>query len=907
MGINREKLEAELAELDALFPNQGNSQESIRKEIPILPNRAELEAELAELENLYPTKEEVFIPKLGKIPRAPLGRRAKQLYRGILTEIGDVGESIGPGNRLYMPDGDYTDEQQMEFLGRKTPAPTQGQMMAEIAGLGQEYEPEQEDTLGKVLNFAGKMIAPSPFLGAGGYGNVVSSAVKGGTKAATKTLAKDIGMMGAQAAAIKGTPRFTEEGGIPGVIEDIVKGAGTSAGLSSAGRKASSALNSNAKSLSRIEKSVSDYLIDKVGVENVDQVLDNLREYRSSIGYKPLTAEIAENDSLAQLYRAQKGIAGSGIDEQQALNSDIIKSALKHSKKGSDDIAHTQEYIRDRTSGLEGNIESELRAMRPTSNVTDTGRTLQDTLIKNLKEKEKFRRDLTAPMYESLDKNISEINLTNTLDVLNNTNVKGKIKNDFDYIKNQIMPKNLSKKDITYKKWYDKQLDSVKEWGEEAKEQVKNSMKVPKSINPTVAEVSAVRRGVINTMLDEFESSGQKTRAAMVRKVKEALDKDLQVVPEQKAADFLFKKLSEPVSEITENKALRSVTKERYGSPVMSSSRVPGTFINSSAGSIDDSRSLFNQIKDNPEAMKVVKEYLNEKAMAYIIDPSTGKVDLKKIESFKEKYPGAKILYPELYNLKLKNLSNAQVNVNKFIDKTKSIQKTLERDAFGELAGGDPKNIMPEIFSKHSTGNMKSLLSEISQDKSGKSLNGLKNETIDYFEKSISNRSKVGKNHVLSYDKMKKFMDNHEKALHEVLDTNQMSVIKEIEKIVEGQNSAATRGLAPGSPTNANIRNALSLSNWSTGAIKASLTKLGVSIPGISEFIKNFADARLANKESVLNRALRDTEYAAFLMSTPLKSKKDAIEFSTRLKKFNNSRYLIPEIIDLIKSDNSTE
>jgi hypothetical protein len=873
MGINREDLEAELAELESLFPTQGNSPELIRQEIPASPNRAKLEAELAELENLYPSK-------------TGFAHRAGQLLRGTLSGIGseadvqsDFYNSYGDNPSLDF--GDPLDRPGFSGFLTKTlkTEPEKLEINAadkipELLGYGKEYEPEKEDTLGQVLNFGGKMIAPTPLMPMGGYGNVINSLTKGGIKAGSKALAKDLGMMGTQAAAIKGTPRFTEEGGFPGAIEDILKGAGTSAGLSSAGRTGVKTLNPSEKSLSRIEKSVSDYLVEKVGAENVDQVLDNIRGYKSSIGYKPLTSEIAENDSLAQLYRAQKGIAGSGIDEQQALNANAIKSALEGSKKGSDDILQTQDYVRGRTSNLESDVSKQVDEIRPKANVTDTGRVLQDTLIKGLKDKEQARRLATAPIYQSLENDFSQLNPTNALEVLNNTIVKGDVKADFDYIKKQMIPKPSGSK--------------------------KQSM-------PTVAELSAVRKNVINSMLEKYERSGEKTRATMVKKVKNALDEDFKNIPQQRFADSLFNKLSGPVSEITENKALRSVTKERYGKPLMSESRVPGTFINSSSGSIDDSRALFNQIKDKPEAIQAVKDHLHEKAITSIVDPQTGKVDLKKLESFKDKYPGAKILYPDLYNVKLKNLSHAQFAANKFMDKTRSVQKTLERDAFGELVGGDPKNIMPEIFNKNSDRNMKNLISEVAQDKSQKSMNGLRNEAIDYFEKSISNSSKVGKNHVLSYDKMKKFMDNHQKALDEVLEPNQMSVIKEVEKIVGGQNSAATRGLAPGSPTNANIRNALSLSNWSTGAIKAGLTKLGVSIPGISEFIKNFADARLAQREAVLNRALRDTEYADFLMSTPLKSKADAVEFSKKMKQFNNTRYLTPELMELVQKEKQTE
>jgi hypothetical protein len=896
--IDKAKLERELAQIAEArrLASQSRPQQASS---PMMP-RESLEAELAKIQAARQVAQ-------NSAPAEGFSHRAGQLGRGFLSEIGSYSDIMPYGNNPMAPDEEGTPYQQALWLGRRPENETvqMSEQLPESAGLGAEYAPSKEDTLGKVLDFGGRMLAPTPFLPMAGYGNVIGAAAQG-TKAAAKALAKDIGMAGAQAIAIKGGHRLTDEGTIPGAIEDIAKGLGTGMGLAKAGK----GLSTIKGPLNGIERSVSDYLINKVGAENVGEVLENLRNHHSPIGYKPLTAEIAENDALAQLYRAQKGIAGTGIDEQQALGANTIKSALENSKRGSDDIAHTQDYVRGRTAALESEVVRHANDLYPRENVTETGRTLQDTLISGLKEKEQARRLPTTPLYESLEKNFSELSPENTLDILNNTIVKGKVKDDYDYIRKQILPKeNLTKSDLAYKKSYDNAIAKMQAQGynKKAIEDFKKSTPAPKSTTPTVAELSAVRKGVINPMLEKYERNGDKTRAEMVRKVKKALDRDLQVVSEQRTADALFHELSSPVSEITENKALRAVTKERYGKPVMSTSRVPGFFINSSARSIDDAQALLRQIHDKPEALGSVRNYLHEKAIMSIADPVTGIVDLKRLAAFRENFPGAKILYPDLYNIKLQNINNAQFATNKFIKNTQSVQKTLERDVFCNLVGGDTKNIMPDTFNKHSARNMKNLVSEVSKDTTGKASRGLQNETIDYFEKSISNRSKVGNRHVLSYDKLRKFIDNHEKALTEVLEPNQMAVVKEIEKIVGGQNSANTRGATLKSDTNANIRNALSLTNWSTGALKAGLTKLGMSTPLISEFFKNFADVRLAKKESVLNKALREPAYADLLMSTPLKSKKEAMDFSEKMKAISNKRYIPPELTALARKEQSNE
>lgn len=840
-------------------------------------------------------------------------RRAGQLGRAFLSDIGAASDVPLYSNNI-MATYDENPDQQAVWLGRKpeNPIVQMAEQLPESAGLGREYEPSQDDTLGKISAFAGRMLSPTSMLPMAGYGNVIEGAAKG-LKPAAKALAKDIGMVVAQAAAIKGTPRLTDEGGVPGALEDIAKGIGTGYGLSKTGKglRRIASTESDIKLPNRNEKKVGHYLGKTIGEENLEDVSRNLKNYKSDIGYEPLTGEIAGDPTFAQFQRAREGVVGTGIAQKQGVGASTIVKALEGAETTKEDLLSVQNYIRDRLRSLEGNVEKEIGTLSPRLEAPESGRQIQEGLYGALKSDEKIRRDITSPMYKELENNTSELRPSNALDVLNNTVVKGKVKKDFKSIKNEMRPEGLTKEDILYKKKYDKGLKEAKMYtGEKGVEAYKNSgHPEPKSTTPTVAELSQVSQ-TLNDMIDMANRKGAKKRALMLGKVKTALAKDFENVPEQKIADTAYAELSKPVAEITEQKVLDSVVKKLHGKFLMTESRVPGVFINSSAGSIDDANALLKKVGNNSKVMEGVKGYLHNKAALSIIDPMTGKVDVKKLEAFKEKHPGAKRLYPELYNKKLKDIGHAQVMVNRFLKNTEAVSETLYKDVLGETVGKDTKNIMKNLFNEHSPENVGNLVEELSKDASGEKMAALRKETLKYFKKKITNAGAEGEHNVLSYPKMKSFMDSHENALKKVLTPEQIKVVKGVEKIVEGKNKAATQGMAKGSPTNANIVNALDLyqsGSAATGFIRKKLLTLGLGTPWIGEFLREWKTVQLRKNLEILDKAIVDHNYADFLLSTPLKSKKDALDFSSQMKKFSNKRYIPPELTALARREQDNE
>jgi hypothetical protein len=208
--MTQDEIEAELAEIAEARAHAMQSMQAAPSAKTLVPDQSKIEAELAEIAEARKMQSQGgFMHRLG------------QLGRGIITSVGDEASGIGPEPTLFNPE---LYEKQVNMLENREPGQSSGELLSDMAGLGQEYEPEKGDTLGNVVNFGGKIIAPTTLLPLGGYVNVAKKAATSGLKGAAKALGKDALMAGAAATAIKATPKMAQEGTAAGAIEDFAKG-----------------------------------------------------------------------------------------------------------------------------------------------------------------------------------------------------------------------------------------------------------------------------------------------------------------------------------------------------------------------------------------------------------------------------------------------------------------------------------------------------------------------------------------------------------------------------------------------------------------------------------------------------------------------------------------------------------
>lgn len=253
MGMTRSEIEARLMrmiqrnpelsiiaeqEAPSLFKRSNYENSSLPKQSEInigqnAPKRSDIEARLRKLVEKNPELEKIAQEEAPFLVKNT--NRVGQLARGFLSGIGS-GADIGiAGNPLMTGDQPlFEDLEKYKSLGEHptrqellnkalNPEVRLSEQLPKSVGFGEEYEPSEKDTLGKVLNFAGELGAPSPALPFAGYSGVAKAAGKG-VGALTRALGKEAALSGATAAAIKATPRISEEGTGVGMLEDFAKG-----------------------------------------------------------------------------------------------------------------------------------------------------------------------------------------------------------------------------------------------------------------------------------------------------------------------------------------------------------------------------------------------------------------------------------------------------------------------------------------------------------------------------------------------------------------------------------------------------------------------------------------------------------------------------------------------------------
>lgn len=176
-------------------------------------------------------------------------------------------------------------------------------------------------------------------------------------------------------------------------------------------------------------------------------------------------------------------------------------------------------------------------------------------------------------------------------------------------------------------------------------------------------------------------------------------------------------------------------------------------------------------------------------------------------------------------------------------------------------------NHMGKLFDESSADNVAALKNAIGED--SKTWGNIREASIEHLVKSVSNAGAEGSGHIMSYPKMRRFMERHHDALGELLDTDQMELLGEMRGILRGQNIAKTLGKGEGSPTHARLRTDLGLKE-STGMKAAELaaaTQPGLVRKGLGVFLNNWGKNHQEQMMDVFNKALLEPEYAHKLIN----------------------------------------
>lgn len=587
------------------------------------------------------------------------------------------------------------------------------------------------------------------------------------------------------------TSGVMQEAGMPALAADLLT-IPLAAGASRAGSMLS---RTPGAALSSAERKAGRVLERFVGEENIPQVLKNIEAAPTyKTGYQPMTAEIAESPGLASLHRAQYEIPRSGLPQHAGEQTDKLRTALQEASPGN--IVDTQEAVANRLNQLNRNAEQSVKAIGHHATGAESGVAIRKGIESELKPRVEYRKSETKPLYEKLKKIEKGYSTPNAAKFL---------KEEGKYAKGE-------------------QLDAVKD----AADLLVPNKKESGLILPTQISASTLRKNpdlsskfgsqnlsVPMELKSAASAAGQKIKVAkragaddtarIWTGFKKNLKKDLEQVPEYEAATSRYKELSPPVVAIKKNKVMGKIIKKEPSEPsqyVLTESRVPEQFLGRSEGAIDDARAFMKEVGHDKEMMKTVHHDLNRRAVEAITNKKTGKVEPHKIEAFKQAHPGVDVLYPDLFNSKLKNSANAQMMTNRYMRDAEKIESTLKKNELGRYVPGSTQGLANKIYTaNNSERNVIDLLSSIGPNEAAKE--GLRELTINHMMKNISNAGAEGKGSVLSHAKMDRFMRQHKKALQPLLTPEQIGLTGEVSHILKGQNYAKTKGASFGSPTEA--------------------------------------------------------------------------------------------------------
>jgi hypothetical protein len=223
--------------------------------------------------------------------------------------------------------------------------------------------------------------------------------------------------------------------------------------------------------------------------------------------------------------------------------------------------------------------------------------------------------------------------------------------------------------------------------------------------------------------IGKASKAGEHSLARELRQVKEALEKDLETIPQGRGYRQKYAELSKPVNAIEDHRTLGKMVEK---DPVtkqykLSDSEIPAKVVGTSLKSVDDAKDLMKHLKgkQGEPARKSLEGTINKSVLDAITDEH-GKVSTAKIHTWKKNHPGAFVLYPGL-ETRLKSLANAQFMTDQIIAKSRNLS-VLE--AYQSL----PLHLFKKLFRKIPAGGK---LVDVVHKALGKEKDAIRQELVD--------------------------------------------------------------------------------------------------------------------------------------------------------------------------------
>jgi hypothetical protein len=750
--------------------------------------------------------------------------------------------------------------------------PTLGETIENIDKSSGAYKKPKTGT-GRIAQhgaeFAGSMLGGA---GAGKALSATGQAIKGSAPFAGKALEKisgwvgnpqtpkemaHLGLLGGATGLVSGV---AQELGAPPIIADI----GSAIAVPAASHKILSKSSKNLSSaLNPLEQQVAQNLETRIGEENVPGVLRDLESYQAPLeGYAPSTAEAAQNEGLYQLHRAHQGDMPELARHHEA-GTKVVQNALEKPLASTGDLRDTQDFVSQAREKARDIINQYKEKQLSVSTPEEAGTAIREGVETTLKAHKKLRKHVSEPLYKAVRKNKTEVETPTTKGLIKNyleeEGVKDAIKGDLQDIQKSLTSNKSQKGRSKAIDEFDKQYAGMPE---NIRNETKKALGLTE-ILPKAKEVDHVVK-LVDKKIQRASRTQDFERAYVLKEIKNAILKDLEVVPEVAQARGTYRAYSKPISNITEDKALgKVVEKDIFKRDYLTSPAELPKLFTTGLASIQNARNLKTTLGWDKKALTALKDYTYKDFLEKTLDPN-GSFSLSKIQSWKNTNKGAPIIDKDLHKT-IDNISKASKELK---------DNKLYKDVLGEGSENiATKHIVDNLLSgQDSLNKVKQLTAALKEGGNEKAFDGIRKGATEHLLKNITNGSENANGlRNFSYPKFKQYFNKNHDALSEIYTKDQMKTLENVMEVLKAKNIVANTARASGSDTKANLTIAEAMSsNLGIGVLKKILSKL----PGVSwgaELLKDagkaMKDSRETRTKDILQRALTEPDYAKVLLT----------------------------------------
>lgn len=790
------------------------------------------------------------------------GERAIQGARALSGDIGDTIENVTGANTGFMNALTYPIAAGIEgarkiagkqpkevssWQSKKVPAGSFRKKLSEpfdkVAGRNLKASPD--DLTGQLIEGGSEFLNP--------FGSGITKIAKQGIKPLFKALGADI----LTGAGVGGARYIAGEGNQD--VANLVGGLGIPLGVSS--------IKLLATRNSRAQQKVENYLRDRVGEEEIPNVLaaiernnnpDNFVE-----GYQPTLSEVADNPILSGIERTFAGqttspefgkLSNRTMEQNQAILKKLnelvpenynAQQAQDFIRTQYDDLLETAARVEELAGAEAAQRVLDDFARRET--IQEAGRNVQRRVGNEIVEPlVQTRRENSAADYRQLA----------------DTPERREPLLGMRYINDEL--RNASGDIRSVLERLGRDLEHTRD-----NEYIGRGADIER-LPTRVGEIVGVQQNIRRLLKKEPHGS---PLSAKLTTLLNHLDRDLESFPLARQATENFARDSDRINAFEEHPAIgKDIARDVLNRFTKNEDKVINKYLKGHSSG-EYARDLYPHIRDDRRTMDAIEGHINSRFIKEVVNTNTGRVDPNKLNHFRKEYTGAFVLYPGL-DIKLENSSNATKMYNDIVKSNAQKIKAYQKNAAYQFLKKDPGKVISGVLdSKNNKSNMQmeEIVSELAKDETGVSRLGLQRSGAEHM---MNNFRTLGEgNTSISIKKFNDMIVDKSEALGKLYDKDQMENLQKIHNSLMARNKKLTVGKTDGSASAPKLGTMMDILVNQAGSDVSKATGNGLMFKLGNLGLKKLSDYRNKKYNEIMVKTFLDPEFGK-VMFTNIKNKK---------------------------------